>query len=436
MPVTQGGGEQRKKNQRNKSDMSRSKSLGDIVEPLNSERLRPIRQKTRTAVISIIDDGEVCLEFFHHKNGEDRVFEVLRISQNGMKISVYQPNGKSGVPLSLQPPSPPPGGCESTRTYLFSNLPSKYWKKYQYTTRFVHLVRKKTPKVTMYSKHARCMLMENTPHADFEVCFYNGAKVHQSQECTRIIEPGGVSYTLESVGGLEERVIRKEESSSNGGQYFPFTVCRKPPVSRKPPKGGDVQTEAHYSSWARSKVNRRSVSCGDESETTSRSQCGQERRNQQSQLTAKCVSRQGSTVSPSSQVIKSVFVQGVGWASQLSTGEVWVQYNDGSQMVIQSSVTSIKYTDSQGTITSSNRCADCLKSDLMTKESCIELSLQEAAAFYSGWIPMQMLADYLDAGWGMGSNTFELVPGIGLPQHWPHFFDAVHFVSSNEPAKL
>lgn len=156
MPVTQGGGEQRKKNQRNKSDMSRSKSLGDIVEPLNSERLRPIRQKTRTAVISIIDDGEVCLEFFHHKNGEDRVFEVLRISQNGMKISVYQPNGKSGVPLSLQPPSPPPGGCESTRTYLFSNLPSKYWKKYQYTTRFVHLVRKKTPKVRVTSDILGC----------------------------------------------------------------------------------------------------------------------------------------------------------------------------------------------------------------------------------------------------------------------------------------
>ena len=36
---------------------------------------------------------------------------------------------------------------------------------------------------------------------------------------------------------------------------------------------------------------------------------------------------------------------------QLSTGEVWVQYNDGSQMVIQSSVTSIKYTDSKGAIT-------------------------------------------------------------------------------------
>lgn len=115
---------------------------------MNSERLRPIRQKTRNAVVSILDDGEVALEFFHHKTGEDRVFEVLRISQNGMKIAVYQPNGKSGVPLSSEPPPPPPG-YESMCTYLFSNLPSKYWKKYQYATRFVHLVRKKTPKVRL-----------------------------------------------------------------------------------------------------------------------------------------------------------------------------------------------------------------------------------------------------------------------------------------------
>ena len=39
----------------------------------------------------------------------------------------------------------------------------------------------------------------------------------------------------------------------------------------------------------------------------------------------------------------------IGW--QLSTGEVWIQYSDGSQMVVQSSVTSIKYTDSGGTVT-------------------------------------------------------------------------------------
>lgn len=99
--------------------------------------------------------------------------------------------------------------------------------------------------------------------------FCAGAKVHQSQECTRIIEPGGVSYTLESVGGLDgvtqdmrpllehaqscykqcvhlERVIHRVESESSGGQYFPFIVCRKPPVPRnKPLRGNDLQLNAH-----------------------------------------------------------------------------------------------------------------------------------------------------------------------------------------------
>lgn len=64
---------------------------------------------------------------------------------------------------------------------------------------------------------------------------------------------------------------------------------------------------------------RRSQSCGDESEKTSRSQCGQEKRNSQSQLVTKGVPKQGSTSSPSSNVVKSVFVQGVGWASQVGS---------------------------------------------------------------------------------------------------------------------
>lgn len=262
----------------------------------------------------------------------------------------------------------------------------------------------------MYSKHAKCMLMENFPHADFEVCFYNGAKVHQSQECTRIIEAGGVSYTLESVGGLDgvtqemkpllehaqscyqqcvhlERVIKKEESESDSAQYFPFIVCRKPPRNRSL-KESDEHPQAHNPRPPESIENltvtspstvqpistsllsfdgtiasvfpntekghatpRRSQSCGDDSDKKSKPRFGQEKRHEGSKVMATSGCRQGSLSSPSSYVTKSVFVQGVGWASQLSTGEVWVQYNDGSQMIVQSSVTSIKYTDSRGTVT-------------------------------------------------------------------------------------
>ena len=40
--------------------------------------------------------------------------------------------------------------------------------------RFVGLVRSKTPKVTMYTERAKCMLMENSPTPDFEALFYDG----------------------------------------------------------------------------------------------------------------------------------------------------------------------------------------------------------------------------------------------------------------------
>jgi len=264
---------------------------------------------------------------------------------------------------------------------------------------------------------------------------FAGAKVHQSQECTRIIEPGGVSYTLESVGGIEgathnmkpllehaqnlykqcvhlERVMNKEESNSNEGQYFPFIVCRKPPASRTVPKGSDVHNESQNSrppdslenltvtspstlapvstslmsfdgtvasTYQQVRVNRRSASCGDESGKNSRSQCEEGRRTQQSQSTAKGAPRQGANVSPSSQVIKSVFVHGVGWASELSTGEIWVQYNDGSQMVIQSSVTRIKYTDSTGAITRYTH-TDRLPEPIKDKLSRLPVLIENLAA--------------------------------------------------------
>ena len=83
-----------------------------------------------------------------------------------------------------------------------------------------------------------------------------GAKIHQSRECTRIIEPSGVSYTLESIGGLDgvpkdmrpslehlhssyqqcvqlERVLSVTEGDVEGAEYFPVIVCRRPLSSRR-----------------------------------------------------------------------------------------------------------------------------------------------------------------------------------------------------------
>lgn len=94
-----------------------------------------------------------------------------------------------------------------------------------------------------------------------------GAKVHQSTKCTKIIEPGGVSYTLQSVGGMEgvplemrsflqhvqdayekclklENTIAQIEQESHSQQFFPLIVGRRPsrkqstdkdPTQPKPP---------------------------------------------------------------------------------------------------------------------------------------------------------------------------------------------------------
>ncbi|XP_017393131.1 serine/threonine-protein kinase PLK4 [Cebus imitator] len=53
----------------------------------------------------------------------------------------------------------------------------------------------------------------------------------------------------------------------------------------------------------------------------------------------------------SAQLLKSVFVKNVGWATQLTSGAVWVQFNDGSQLVVQAGVSSISYTSPNGQTT-------------------------------------------------------------------------------------
>lgn len=71
-----------------------------------------------------------------------------------------------------------------------------------------------------------------------------------------------------------------------------------------------------------------------------------------SDFTTASMSKKSSPVVQSTgKVIKSIFVPNVGWASQLTSGEVWVQFNDGSQLVVQAGVSSITYTSPEGRIT-------------------------------------------------------------------------------------
>ncbi|KAK6620461.1 hypothetical protein RUM44_006862 [Polyplax serrata] len=140
---------------------------GIKVQPFNSERLQPARHKTNKAVLSILESGEVAIEFIKRKGKEDRVTDCCRISKDGIRVVVYSVN----KPLRDKPPDLPELGTDGI--YSYENLPQKHWKKYLYAARFVNLVKAKTPKITFYSDQAKCLLMENSPE-DFEVLFYSG----------------------------------------------------------------------------------------------------------------------------------------------------------------------------------------------------------------------------------------------------------------------
>lgn len=142
------------------------------LEPFCSKRLLPTRHQTKNAVLSILKDGEVCIEFIKKRGPfkKDMVCEVMRISPDGLRIILYEPEAGNGVALGEEPPPLPPQGAD--KIYGIQNLPEKHRKKYSYASKFIDLVRAKTPKVTYYTDKAKCFLMENL--TDFEVCFYDG----------------------------------------------------------------------------------------------------------------------------------------------------------------------------------------------------------------------------------------------------------------------
>lgn len=86
---------------------------------------------------------------------------------------MYSPKPQGNNQYYLKGNQPPPCPLDA-RVYMSTSLPDKYYNKYKYMAKFVELVRSKTPKVTLFTKQAKCMLMENEPDADLEVCFYDG----------------------------------------------------------------------------------------------------------------------------------------------------------------------------------------------------------------------------------------------------------------------
>ncbi|KAG7459035.1 hypothetical protein MATL_G00226910 [Megalops atlanticus] len=348
---------------RDKPNADPEKPTKHALPLLCAARLKPIRQKTKNAVVSILETGEVCMELLKGHGSQERVKEVLRISGDGSMVTIYEPNKGMGFPVQHSPPIPP----EDIFIYSHEDLPEKYWKKYQYATRFVLLVKSKTPKVTLYTKYAKCVLMENSPNADLEVCFYDGAKTHKSAELVRVVERTGKSYTVKGEAGLsglspesktymeltdeahrmclalEAAITAEEQRSSASTPFFPITVGRRPSSSSsqhvlgsKVPATPDAAQLGLTSPTQPPLITPSMISCDGSALTSASLVKG----------LSPVSSRKDTT--GTGKVLKSVFVPNIGWASQLTSGEVWVQFNDGSQLTVQAGVASITYTSPEG----------------------------------------------------------------------------------------
>ncbi|XP_053685006.1 serine/threonine-protein kinase PLK4 [Sabethes cyaneus] len=320
-------------NYQNNPQKQSRKQLG--VPPLNTTRLLPNRHKTKNAILSIQSNGEVVLEFIKHKQRyrEDRVFDVCRISSDGLRFILYHPEGGKGAPVKDEPPDLPAGGADSIFSY--ESLPEKHWKKYMYAARFVQMVKAKTPKITYYSEKAKCQLMETLE--DYEAMFYSGTKIVKSpQEGVRIVDSNGTlladTGNLSSVLNMEYQhfqrtlehclSIDRSLSAIHTGNTFPLIIGRRPTSaglassSKEPYCQSNLSTPQtpmtphQFSSFAMSVNSRDSAAVHNR----------------------RPVVRAKATSNFTNMAVKKCTVAGVGTAVQLSQGVIQVHFLDGAAL--------------------------------------------------------------------------------------------------------
>ena len=192
-------------------------SLCLLTPPLDSSRLKPIKQATKNATISILEDCSVLLEFSKTNSRKEKVSSALRISSDGMRITLIDPNLNKSSSMSAD-----------TKTFTYHNLPAKHWKRYQYAARFVQVIRSNTPKVTLFNSSGKFVLMDNSPHPDFEAVFRSPSfKVRKSKDTIKITDENTSVHTFNN----HDEVINFSSSEMLKSKYMEackaFVFCER-----------------------------------------------------------------------------------------------------------------------------------------------------------------------------------------------------------------
>lgn len=218
----------------NKENVPRGNVNSNVlnVPPLCADRLPTISHKTRNAILKIEPTG-VIVEFIKRKgkDREEKVVEICKISKDGMKIVIYLVDSNRGKNMEYDP--------KPDEVFSYHNLPQKHWKKYLYASRFVDLVKAKTPKITLYSALAKCQLMENG--TDIDLFFYSGEKVtFTSTEGLKVIDRNlkthgnpslvpELKYITDHFEECSNRMKRIQTAlSSIPDECFPLIIGKRP----------------------------------------------------------------------------------------------------------------------------------------------------------------------------------------------------------------
>ncbi|XP_045623650.1 serine/threonine-protein kinase PLK4 [Procambarus clarkii] len=353
-----------------------SQTLRQQTSPLSSRRLMKRRYRSKRCILNILSNGEVCIEHLCNKRNQEMVDEVCRITPDGLRIVIYQPNGGSGsVPGDAPPPLPDEG---AQLLFSYETLPVKYWNKYKAAARFVKFVKSITTKITYYTEQAKCYLMENSPDPDFVAMFYHGTKMTKCGNNLVVKETTGTTHTVLLTSGHKvlpeilqplclhfkqahdhclylERVL-SEVTDKTKMECFPIFSGRRP-ASASP----SVSPPGKPHSWS-DKENISPTSM--QSYRSPRNITGQLGSFECSVASFQAASNSAPHVrmplaphtssniqikqSDVKRPVSRIYVQNIGWASQGSNGEVSVEYLDGTQVQVSSNSPKVIFSDASG----------------------------------------------------------------------------------------
>lgn len=163
----------------------RGRQAEPLTGPINTNRLKVIKQRIRHGVIEIDNYGGVA---FEHQNDRTKVF----VSKGGINVSVQYSDGV-------------------IEKYIYPDLEAPLMKRYELMRRFVNLVQSKTPKVILYTKAFKAYLMESH---DFVMYYENADKaeymfrdrimrIQNKDDTVELLEP-----TVESIDQLTNSNVR------------------------------------------------------------------------------------------------------------------------------------------------------------------------------------------------------------------------------------